>query len=45
MKSSLTKFLTLFLILAFCLFSLTGSYSVFDIDNLAYIVALRIRCW
>lgn len=42
MYIKLKKYLSLFLILTIFLFSLTGCYSVFDIDHLAYVVAIGI---
>ena len=38
----IVKFITLFLILTLSLFSLSGCHSTYNIDNLAYVVALGL---
>ena len=42
MKSGIKKHISLFLILTICLFSLSGCYNLYNIDHLAYAVAIGL---
>ena len=42
MKSTLKKHISLFLVLTICLFSLSGCYNLYNIDHLAYAVAIGL---